>query len=545
MNDLTKLFPEEYFDVIWATSDGPKITKSLIFNLATSGNLEPQSTADAQSPELVGLLDDHELNDGLAPGWINISLSLCGEIYNGNSTSSEEKAKLEKNNHGLNYIATKDVGYGFQPIQYATGLKVGENESQFKVAPKDSVLICLEGGSAGKKMGIVETDICFGNKLFAVVCKDWIRPKFLLMYFQSSRFQTDFRNQMSGIIGGISKAKFGDLKIPVPPVAEQDRIIERVERLVGICDELAEIDLHLSNVEELTRESAIEAVSSAQSLESVRVSWSRIENNWELLAGKPESVESIRSLILELAMRGKLVDQRLEDGNAFELLKLIQERRAENPKSGSKTRTLRQTLYLDELAELPENWAWTSLGEIGLINPRNSAEDSVEAGFIPMAKISEKFSTPHEFEVRPWGQVKKGYTHVQNGDVVLAKITPCFENGKSSVIEGLPHEVGAATTEVHVVRPVMVKSSYIYLFLNSPSFVKNGIPRMSGTAGQKRLPKEYFSDFPFPLPPIAEQDRIVERVIALMALCDDLESALSESKQISNEFSQSLLSVYA
>jgi type I restriction enzyme S subunit len=169
----------------------------------------------------------------------------------------------------------------------------------------------------------------------------------------------------------------------------------------------------------------------------------------------------------------------------------------------------------------------------------------VEAGFIPMAQISENFSTPHTFELRPWGEIKKGYTHVRNGDVALAKITPCFENGKSTIIAGLPNEIGAGTTEIHVVRPIMVDPSYILLFLNSPFFVLNGIPRMTGTAGQKRLPTHYFSHFPFPLPPLPEQKRIVRKVQHLMSLCDQLAVALNGSSELTDKFTRSVVSTLA
>jgi type I restriction enzyme S subunit len=127
--------------------------------------------------------------------------------------------------------------------------------------------------------------------------------------------------------------------------------------------------------------------------------------------------------------------------------------------------------------------------------------------------------------VRPWGEIKKGYTHFAEGDVGLAKITPCFENGKSTVFRSLAGGIGSGTTELHIIRPLQVSPDFILLFLKSPHFVQTGIPRMTGTAGQKRVPLDYFAHSPFPLPPLAEQHRIVAKVDELMALCDQLEAA--------------------
>ncbi|MBL0171689.1 MAG: hypothetical protein IPP90_13375 [Gemmatimonadaceae bacterium] len=105
----------------------------------------------------------------------------------------------------------------------------------------------------------------------------------------------------------------------------------------------------------------------------------------------------------------------------------------------------------------------------------------------------------------------KAYTHFAEGDVALAKITPCFKNGKSTVFRNLTNGIGAGTTELHVVRPIIVVPEYVLAYLKSPSFVNEGIPRMTGTAGQKRVPSDYFANTPLPLPPLAEQHRIVTR----------------------------------
>ena len=104
----------------------------------------------------------------------------------------------------------------------------------------------------------------------------------------------------------------------------------------------------------------------------------------------------------------------------------------------------------------------------------------------------------------------------------MAKITPCFENGKSTIFRNLAGGMGSGTTELHVVRPLFVDPRYVVLFFKSSYFIEPGIPKMTGTAGQKRVPSAYFANASFPLPPLAEQHRIVARVDELMALCDRL-----------------------
>ena len=174
---------------------------------------------------------------------------------------------------------------------------------------------------------------------------------------------------------------------------------------------------------------------------------------------------------------------------------------------------------------VPEGWAWVRIGALGEINPRNDADDDQIVAFCPMALLPEQYGGALGFEKRTWREIKKGYTHFADDDVVVAKITPCFQNGKATVMRGLPSGIGAGTTELHVFRPIYgtIVPEYVLIFLKSPGFVEGGVRTMTGTAGQQRVSKDYFIGSTLPLPPLPEQRRIVEKVDQLMALCDELE----------------------
>ena len=103
-----------------------------------------------------------------------------------------------------------------------------------------------------------------------------------------------------------------------------------------------------------------------------------------------------------------------------------------------------------------------------------------------MTLIPAEYGRTAQHEERTWGDVKKGYTHFKNGDVVMAKITPCFENGKSAVMDRLTGGTGAGTTELHVFRSVsdVVQTQFVLIYLKSRGFIDRGIPRMTGSAGQ-------------------------------------------------------------
>lgn len=238
-------------------------------------------------------------------------------------------------------------------------------------------------------------------------------------------------------------------------------------------------------------------------------------------------IKKLRELILELAVRGKLVPQDPSDEPASVLLeriaaektRLVKENKIKKPKA------LPEIGEEEKPFELPDGWEWSMLAEIAEINPRNESDDTVDASFVPMSLISTAYNGQHEFEARKWGEIKKGFTHFSNGDIGIAKITPCFENSKAVVFRGLINGIGAGTTELHIARPYTDYVSALFILLNikSPIYLKKGEAGMTGTAGQKRLAKDFFSFYPLPIPPFAEQHRIVAKVDELMALCDQLE----------------------
>ncbi len=239
-------------------------------------------------------------------------------------------------------------------------------------------------------------------------------------------------------------------------------------------------------------------------------------------------IKKLRELILELAICGKLVPQNPDDEPASELLKRIH---AEKTKLTAKEKIKKEKLLtriidLEKPFELPHGWEWATLASICLINPRNNVGDDLPASFIPMTMIGATFNSAHDQESRSWKEIKQGFTHFAEGDIGIAKITPCFENSKACVFSGLINEIGAGTTELHIIRPIKktIAPRYVLAFVKSPRFLLVGETKMTGTAGQKRLPKEFVESNPFPLPPLAEQHRIVAKIDELMALCDQLET---------------------
>ena len=181
-------------------------------------------------------------------GWEYKTLGEVCKIYNGNSINADYKKKnFLGATGGLPFIATKDVS-PLGTIDYNNGVRI-PNYEEYKVAPANSVFICAEGGSAGKKFAYVEKDVCFGNKLFCITPKDKaIKGKFIYHFVQSDNFRGQFFSLLTGLIGGVSAKKFQKIEIPVPSLSEQQSIVDYLDAA------FAKIDAMKANAEKALNE---------------------------------------------------------------------------------------------------------------------------------------------------------------------------------------------------------------------------------------------------------------------------------------------------
>ena len=263
-----------------------------------------------------------------------------------------------------------------------------------------------------------------------------------------------------------------DVNVPLPPIREQKRIVEKIKYVFGI---IGQLDKSNDNLQ--------------------------------------ETIKQAKSKILDLAIHGKLVPQDPTDEPASELLKRI------NPKAEI-------TCDTPQYGKLPKGWALTTVRDVFNINPKNKAETTQTAGFVPMTNICDGFNSQFTYETKEWGKIKSGFTHFADGDIAVAKISPCLENRKSMVLCNLPNGIGAGTTELHVFRPLCVDALYGLYFFKSDYFISNCVGTFNGVVGQQRVSKSIVEAICFHLPPLNEQRRIVTKIEELFAQLDKIEASL-------------------
>lgn len=247
LNALYKAFPGDMKAALLQAAMQGKLTEQL----PEDGNAEDLlKSIEAEKAKLIAEkkikkqkalkpISEDEIPFEIPDNWKWARLSSCSDMYTGNSISESEKAiKYTGLQEGWNYIGTKDVNFN-HTISYENGVKIPYNNDDFRYAYPLNTLLCIEGGSAGRKIAMLDEQVCFGNKL----CSFYpigIEPKYLYYYLQSPMFVSIFKTNVKGIIGGVSINTLKSLLIPIPPMGEQKRIAIGLDKLLPLCDSLEE-----------------------------------------------------------------------------------------------------------------------------------------------------------------------------------------------------------------------------------------------------------------------------------------------------------------
>ena len=181
-------------------------------------------------------------------------------------------------------------------------------------------------------------------------------------------------------------------------------------------------------------------------------------------------------------------------------------------------------------------WPLVKISDVCEINPRKSEINDLPpdtmVSFVPMAVVNEHQKQFIPTEEKPLSDVYTGYTYFRNGDVLLAKVTPCFENGKSGIAENLTNEIGFGSSEFFVLRPnkERVLSDFIYRLISTDLFINQGKQKMTGTGGLQRIPRDFLNDFMIPLPPLSVQEKIIDEIEGYQKIIDGARQVVENYK---------------
>ena len=483
----------------------PQELKNSILQLAIQGKLVEQRPEEGTAEELFARIQaekqrlikagkikkekplpeitEEEKPFEIPESWMWVRL---GEIFQHNTG----KALNSTNRTGvsLKYITTSNLYWNRFELSNLKEMFFTDAEIEKCTAQKGDLLVC-EGGDIGRA-AIWQSDdnIRIQNHIHRLRSYSTVCTKFFYYLFYLYKHAGWIGGKGIGIQGLSSKA-IHILVFPLPPLAEQNRIVVKIEELLPYIDRYAQ-------------------------------AWNKLEQF------NSRFPEDMKKSLLQYAIQGKLVEQRPEEGTAEELFAQIQAEKQRLIKAGKikKEKPLPEITEDEKPFEIPGSWKWVRVQEVTYLNPKNDLPDELEVSFIPMVLIDDGYHNSHSFEIRTWGSIKKGFTHFADGDIGIAKITPCFQNRKSVIFHNLKNRYGAGTTELSIVRVIndLLSRDFFLWFFKSAYFIDNGVKSFTGTAGQQRIHKDYLAKCVLPLPPLAEQKRIVEKLEQLLPLCERL-----------------------
>jgi len=372
---------------------------------------------------------------------------------------------------------------------------------------------------------------------------------YLLKYFESPLWVNTIHSESMGTtVHTLTIARANETPCPLPPLAEQYRIVAKVDELMALCDRLEAQQADAESAHAQLVQALLGSLTQATDAEDFAASWQHLAEHFHTLFTTEPSIDALKQTLLQLAVMGKLVPQDPSDQPASELCKSIEaeKQRLVAAKKIKDTLRLEPVSTDEELFTAPSSWIWVRMGDI--CRPISSGSTPSSELFqydegIPFLKVYNIRNQEIDFEykkqfVSPEHHAKKmKRSALVPGDVVMNIVGPPL--GKVAIIPDAFPEWNCNQAIVFFGLIAPVSSQYIYTFLKEGSFLKN--IALIGTAGQDNISVTKSRNIAVPLPPLAEQHRIVAKVDQLMALCDQLKARLTQARQLNEQLATALV----
>lgn len=549
----------ENFDLVATAPEGIAQLRKLILELAVRGMLVPQEPNDEPASALLlnierekaRLIKKGEIKVGktlpaistadipydLPDGWEWVRLNQIATILMG---QSPESSTYNKNKEGLPFFQGKsDFG------QFFPTTRTWCTDPQ-RVAPAGSVLISVRAPVGPTN---ISTEIsCIGRGLSALVPLGGITPMLLLFFIRA--FESEIAKLGFGsTFVAITKTDVECFLFPLPPLAEQARIVARVQELIKVLDHLQERENGTEKARKQTLLAMTQSLPKLPTPEALAHGWGGFSENLERLVRRAEDVKALRSMVLELAVRGKLVPQDPKEEPTTVLLGKMEADKARLAKAG-KTRAGKDLLGESEgkLFQLPESWAWVRLGVIA----------SIKGGKrLPKGHFYAPVATQHVYI-----QV----TNMKNGTIMDEHLKYIDEKTFSIIrqytiskddlyitIAGTIGQVGLVPEKFHLMNLTEnaakistfndgVNRRFLQMALTAEG-VSHQFEEKTNQLAQPKLALKRIEECFIPLPPLSEQTRIVSRVQELMEVLDRLEESLRLQEKVASRLGEAVVKV--
>lgn len=468
----------------------------------------------------------------------------------GNISNYGSSDKIEAKNAGANtwVLELEDVEKETSKLLKKVRFSEREFKSSKSAFKKDDVIYGKLRPYLDKVIVADEDGVCT-TEMIPVRTHACILPEFLRLSMKSPYFKNYANNSTHGMNlprMGTDKARMA--LIPILSMSEQKRIVAKVDELMALCDQLEQQQENSIAAHQQLVETLLAALTQAADNESFERAWSRIAANFDTLFTTENSIDQLKQTLLQLAVMGKLMPQDPSDEPASVLLEKIaaeKERLIENKviKAVKKLPTIAE----EEKLNLPQGWELTRLGNIvsrmgSGSTPRGGQSAYVDSG-IPFLRSQNVWNDGLYLNdivyISDETHNNMSNTHVLPGDVLL-NITGA-SLGRSTIF---PENIETANVNQHVTIIRLIEKNmnqFVHLGILSPLVQKLVWGRQVGMAIEG-LSKKVLELFEFPIPPLAEQKRIVAKVDQLFAICDQLKTKINTAQQTQLQLADAITS---
>ncbi len=562
---------ERHFEVAFSAPEGVKKLRELILTLAMKGTLVPQNPNDQPASELLKEIEvekqrlvkegkikppkslppvrQDEVPYELPSGWEWVRLGVLTS-YNFGKTPASKNPVYWSDNDGYHWASIADMptrGYLEETTKRVTQLAISD-VFKYEPAPVGSLLMSFKL-SIGKA-AITKIATYHNEAIISFVNLD----QQLKMYLFWILFEVANSGNTKGAIKGstLNSESISELLIPLPPLAEQQRIVARIDELMARCDALETLRAEREEKRVAVHAAAIKQLLDTQDADASAKAWRFISRNFGELYAVKENVAELRKAILQLAVMGKLVPQDPNDQPASELLKEIEAEKQRLVKAGKiKKQKPLPPINPDEVPyDLPKGWEWVRLGEaISYMDAGWSpkcetrpASDS-EWGVLKTTAVQRLEFLPHENKSLPIKLTPRPEYQVEEKDILITRAGPKNRVGICCVATSVRPKLMLSDKIIRFkIYGDLIFPNYCALSLSTGYCVEQIESYKSGMAeSQMNISQEKVKRLLLPLPPLPEQHRIVARVDELMILCDTLESQLNAKKEKQTELLYSIM----
>ncbi len=468
------------------------------------------------------------------------------------------------------WIRLSDVGFDWgqtQPDKKITYIDVGAINQKRGEIENPKVMDGKEAPSRARKIvkkgtviystvrpyllniSVIQKEYCpepIASTAFAIIHPfNGVSSSYLHYYLRSQSFQTYVENCQTGIAyPAINDKHFFSGVFPLPPLAEQKRIVAKVDQLMALCDRLEAQQQKRATLVKQARISALDELANAQGKEALQTSWKRVQTHLSMLFDHPDDVEDLKKCILQNAVMGKLVPQNPNDEPASELLKKIAEEKADLIKKGQikRQKPLPKIRETEKPFDIPEGWVWARFSEIGELargkskhRPRNDIK-LYQNGTIPLVQTGDvarsngivKTYTARYNQVglkqsRLWPKGTLCITIAANiADTGILSFDACFPD---SVVGFIP-----LNPDINI--------EYFDFYIRT---AKQNLESYAPSTAQKNINLGILNKLLIPLPPEKELGRIVLKVKRLLSFCDNLKEQYEKSQTLAEQLAQSIV----